>query len=226
MFGKIVSKFDPVAFLSNILAVILGIVITFSIQNISDAKKQRSNVKSALQLVRDELDGCRQDLNTVLQMMDLEAKGAAYILKNADNLKQCPQDSISLYGTAVITEMVLTLPSDALELLKTSSLFQTINDNSLSLKILRAYDQCQAQQQVFAHHESVKSDVFSKACKTDDVNLLNKDESYISISQIAKDKVGRTMLIRLMLNDAAASVHGSLKDIETAIDAINEYLEK
>jgi len=53
--SQIKSEIDTVGFFSNMLAVILGIVITFSIQGIINRHSQRENIRSALRLVEEEL---------------------------------------------------------------------------------------------------------------------------------------------------------------------------
>jgi len=223
MSTKFFQKFDLVAFVANVLAVILGIIITFSLQGITDKHSQKKNVRSALQLVEDELKGCRNDLQTCVEMMELESKAAGYILEHSDDLFSCPKDSLSYYGTIVISEMILTVPSDALELLKSSSLFPAIGDNVLSMKILRAYDQCKAQQQIFSHHESTKNDIFYKASNN---NLTGgkKGDSYISLDKLCRDPQGKTLLVRLKMGDTNSIITG-LSDLENAIDAIEEYLD-
>lgn len=223
--SRFFAKFDIVAFVANIIAVILGIIITFSIQGLIDRKDEKENINSALQLVMDELKDCRSYLQTCSDVMDLESKAAAYILNHSDNLHACPPDSVSTYGITVISEMVLTMPSDALELLKTSSLFQAIGDNILSLKILRAYDQCQALQQIFMMRENMKSDLFNMACKSDLLGVNKGDGDYISIQQLCKDKQGKIMLIRLKVSETPALQTG-VKDIDAAIDAIGQYLSE
>jgi len=222
MHTKFLQKFDLVAFIANILAVIFGIVITFSIQGIIDGRNEKKNVRSALQLVEDELKGCRNDLQTCMEMIKLESKAAGYILDYSEDLFSCPEDSLSYYGAIVISEMVLTMPSDALELLKTSSLFQAIGDNVLSMKILRAYDQCQALQQIFSHHESTKNEILNKT-NTSSLTGGKNGASYISLDKMCKDPKGVTLLVRLKMGDETPITTG-LPDLDKAIDAIEEYL--
>lgn len=57
----------------------------------------------------------------------------------------------------VFADISLSLPHDALELLKTSSIFQKIGDNALSMKIIRAYDCCQVMVESIDRHFVAKS---------------------------------------------------------------------
>jgi len=217
---SIIQRFDFIGFISNITAVILGIVITFSIQGLLDKRQKQSEVKSALMLVKDELNACKGDLESCADFMDKEAESAKYILKNFDRLHQCPQDTVAEYGTVLLSEMLLTLPDDALELLKTSSLFPAIGDNAMSLKLIRAYDQCNALLQVFNRSEKMKIELFAKAMEQVGTGM---DITNISLVKLGKSYSGHRAY------DIMSAVHGDIirkgiKDIDTAIDAIEKYL--
>jgi len=222
---KAFYRFDAVGFFSNILAVILGIIITFSIQGILDRHKQKENISSALRLVRDELAGCRQDLESSADFLKMEKMAAAYLQKNREQLHTCPADSVSQYGLAYISELILTLPDDAMELLKTSSLFPAIDDNALSLAIIRAYDQCDAMRQVFNRHEELKSEVLKEIFLEKGVDKCFKPNGEISISELVNTRHGMYLSTQLMAG-LDAVVRNGLNDIDAAIKMIDGYLTK
>lgn len=222
---KILPKFDTVGFLSNILAVILGIAITFFIQGIIDQHHEKKSVDSALQLVRDELINCRQDLSDCADFLDQEQHAAYYLQTNFKQLHSCPTDSVSTYGLIYISEMMLTLPNDALELLKTSSLFSAIDDNELSLRIIRAYDQCDALLQIFNRHEIQKTDLLKQILiEKGTKQTINSDGSF-SITELMNTKQGN-YLTMLQLSNTAKSIKTGLGDIDKAIAAIDQYLNQ
>lgn len=196
---KFFQKFDFVAFIANILAVILGIVITFSIQGFIDKRNEKENVRSALQLVENELKDCRDELQHHVEKMELESKASEYILEHSDDLFGCPKDSLSYYYHEIVTINYVTMPSDALELLKTSSLFQAIGNNDLSVKILRAYGKCQNLLPTIADYESMKIDIGNIVVK----NWMMADQKYdecFLLDKLCKDTVGMTFLARLSQN--------------------------
>ena len=137
------------SFFSELVAVILGIVITFAGQGIIDRAHDRKEVRSALQLVRTELISNRQDISYLRDYLNQAQQSAQYLVDNPELLKHIDRlDSATLktvtdHQGMVLAEVSVSLPHDALELLKTSSIFQKIGDNALSLKIIRAYDCCQ-----------------------------------------------------------------------------------
>ena len=130
-------------FFLDVLSVILGIVITFAIQGLIDRSRDRKNVRSAMELVRTELATNIEDINVMHDYLLEANRSALYFLQHSEELDACPEDSIEYHGSVLLAEVSLTTSSDALELLKSSSLFQKIGDNALSMKIIRAYDCCQ-----------------------------------------------------------------------------------
>ena len=156
------------SFFSELVAVILGIVITFAGQGIIDRAHDRKEVRSALQLVRTELISNRQDISYLRDYLNQAQQSAQYLVDNPELLKHIDRlDSATLktvtdHQGMVLAEVSVSLPHDALELLKTSSIFQKIGDNALSLKIIRAYDCCQVMV------ESIDRHFIAKTTQTDE----------------------------------------------------------
>lgn len=219
------SKFDAVGFISNILAVILGIVITFSIQSIVDRHAQKENISSALRLVAEELTDCRNDLSSCADYLEQERIAASYLDTNLSNLRSCPKDSVSQYGSFYISIMMLTLSDDALELLKTSSLFSSIDDNKLSLAIIRAYNQCDALCQLFNSHEQQKAETFKQIILEKGVDKCQNSDGSISITELMNTRNGKFLTIQLMSSSAEAMIVG-ISDIDSAIQMIDDYLNR
>jgi len=222
---KPLSKFDAVGFFSNILAVILGIIITFSIQSIIDRNNEKENISSALRLVKEELTGCKKDLEGCADFLEMEGVATAYLNANLGQLHCCPADSVSQYGGIYITEMILTLPDDALELLKNSSVFSAINDNSLSLAIIRAYDQCNALLQVFNRHEEQKSETLKQIFLEKGIDRCYNSYGNISITELMNTKNGM-YLTRQLLGQSVETFRAGLSDIDAAIAMIDDYLAR
>lgn len=145
-------------FLNRLLPVVAGIAITISVQGVIDRAHARKEVRSALQLVRTELISNRQDIAELREVLGEVQKSAQYlvdhpeILKHVDRLDSTALKTLTDHQGMVRAEVSVTLPHDALELLKTSSIFQKIGDNSLSMKIIRAYDCCQVMVESINRH--------------------------------------------------------------------------
>jgi len=220
---KFFQKFDFVAFIANILAVILGIVITFSIQGVIDKRNEKENVRSALQLVENELKDCRGNFQTFMEYVELNSKAAGYILDHSDDLFSCPKDSLLSCNKILRSTQIITMPSDALELLKTSSLFHAIGNNDLSVTILRTYNMCQAMLQVFSYYENMKSDL-DKMIKMNHPSIEDKEsDMYINLNKLCKDSEVMSALVSLKVFKLPFSTV-TLSEIDQTIDAIEEYL--
>ena len=157
------KKFDWSSFLSNILAVVLGIFITFWIQGLIDRRNENKDVMSALELVKDELTNNRNSLQDILNIMASEKEAAKFIQENLGNLAKCDTNALNSSHLVLGSEYYCTVTDDALELLKASSLFQKMNDKNLALSISKAYDYLEANSQAFNTHEKYKTSFFNEA---------------------------------------------------------------
>ena len=187
-------------FLGNVIAIVLGVVITFMIQGRIDRASELKEVRSALELVRTELVTNREDIRTMEEYLEQERRAAIYYLDNFANLRKCPTDSLMYHGGILHAHVSITLSHDALELLKMSSLFQKIGDNPLSMKIIRAYDSCTYIAADLNRHISVRDARYTGEITREYVLPL------------------ATMANMDLLTDVT--------DLETAITAIDDYLKK
>ena len=131
------------AFLGRMLSVVLGIVITFTVQGILDRKREKRAVQSALELVRAELAANLEDIEVLSDHFRQEQVSARYLSDHKADLAKCPADSVNFHMGIVNADVSVAFSHDALELLKMSSLFPKIKDNALSMKVIRAYDACE-----------------------------------------------------------------------------------
>lgn len=157
------KKFDWSSFLSNILAVVLGIFITFWIQGLIDRRSEKKDLSSALELVKEELVNNKSNLQDVLNIMEAEKEAAGFIGDNVGNLAKCDTSKLNSSHLTLGSEYFCTITDDALELLKASSLFQKMNDKNLALSIIKSYDYLEASAQAFNTHEKYKTSLFNDA---------------------------------------------------------------
>ena len=144
------------AFLGRMLSVTLGIVITFTVQGILDRQRNKLAVQSALELVRTELSSNLDDIAILTDYFRQERESAKYLSAHKKDLAKCPADSVNYHVGMVNADVSVAFSHDALELLKMSTLFPKINDNDLSMKIIRAYDACELMASNVNRHVSVR----------------------------------------------------------------------
>lgn len=217
------SKTTAVGFCLDVLTVIIGIAITFAIQGLIDDKRTQSDLRSALELVADELTTCKEDLASCAQTIADESRAAEYFLLNKDCLLQCPQDSVMQYGMRLVYPTVLTLSEEAVDLIKNSSLFQAIGDDELSLAILQAYDICNVLLTVFNDHENDKSALLKKACKTEGFSDMSNTADLFDFPKMMRDEDARATLVTLRMTSPSVITRG-FPFIDAAVTKIEEYL--
>jgi hypothetical protein len=216
-------KESVASFLSNILAVILGIFITFTIQGMIDRSRDRKNARSSLELVRSELVRNIDDVSIIKEYLDMEKESAAYLIANKDSLDKCPDDSISYHSGIIFADVSMSLSMDALELLKMSSVFQKLGKNDLSMKIIRAYDCCGAIVSNVNRHISIRDSRYESAIDMETVGEYVSDGS-IDIRNFIKTDYGR-YAIEWLTNQPGLDNITDVSDLEDAIEAINHYLK-
>ena len=209
-------------FLSNMLSVILGIFITFGIQGIIDRSREKNNTRSSLELVRSELSTNIDDISIIVDYLKQERKSAEYMLSHRDSLDKCPVDSINFHSSMIFADVSFSLCHDALELLKMSSVFQNIESNGLSMKIIRAYDTCNSIVYNLNRHISSRDSRFENSIdkETAGIYALNGN---IDIKDFIKTDYG-LYSIQWLTAQADPELFTDVFDIQDAIDAIDAYL--
>jgi len=130
---------DIKSFLLNFFAVVLGIAITFGCDAIVSAKKEKAEVRSSLNLVKNELkDNVSYVMAGDTALLNY-AKAARFLIRYEGRYQEAPADSLNMLCNYPLTIMKVETDEDALDLLKTSSIFTKIKDQELSLDIIRAY---------------------------------------------------------------------------------------
>lgn len=97
-----------------------------------------------MELERTELASNLEDIGYLNDYMEQEQLSARYLVDHAGDLGSCPEDIVRYHQSMVNADVTVALSHDALELLKNSSLFQKVGDIALSMKIISAYDNCDA----------------------------------------------------------------------------------
>ena len=199
-------------FILNVISVILGIAITFVIQGMINRAGDRKEVRSALELVRSELKTNIEDIGIMTDYLTQERQSAGYLLQNLPKIDKCPEDSVNHHCGIVFADASITLSSDALELLKMSSLFQKIGDNRLAMKIIRAYDTCGSAVSNLNRHISQRNERFEEAGIPD-------------LQAFLKSKAG-SLYFRWLVNRPDPTLFADTADLQEAIDAIDAYMMK
>ena len=218
------NRIDWASFFSNILAVVLGIFITFGIQELIDRKEAKENVRSALELVREELANNRTNLQEVTDILASEKEAAEYFRANLNNILTDDADSLLARHTVLCSEYFITITDDALELLKSSSLFQKMNDNTLALNIIQAYDYLEASSQTFNAHEKYKIDLCEEANTIPMKQAALNSSSQVFLRKFYSSGEGGYLLQATIEMSHIPSIGECLAKIDSTISVINRRL--
>ena len=81
-------------FLNKLLPVVTGIAITFTLQGIVNRSHERKSVRSAMELVRTELQSNLDDINHLNDFLKQEVISAQYLSDHQTDLAACPADIV------------------------------------------------------------------------------------------------------------------------------------
>lgn len=213
-------------FFRNLTAVVLGIIITFIGSDMLAEHNTKKEVKRALQLVKNELIENKEIMIDAQSTLKYQKKAARFLLKNKNHLSSIPKDSFDLYCHVPFFWATVHYTSDALELLKNSSLFQKISDEQLSLQLIRTYgsiqeaaavfkifyDQKQELNSKFDDNPKIKSFLITESSDLEMWNFLfSTPEGYTFVKQIPE------------IIGSEEPFEDKLEEIDKAIQAIEDY---
>ena len=210
-------------FLKDLLAVVLGIFITFTIQRLINRSADKKDVRSSLELVRSELVRNIDDISVMKDHLYQEIGSAEYFLSHKDSIGKCPVDSLNHHSGIIFADVSFTLSHDALELLKMSSIFQKIGDNDLSMKIIRAYDTCGSIVDYLNRHFAARDARFEKAIDKETAGVY-ASKGGIDIRKFIQTDYGNYAIQWLTAQSDPASFT-DVADLKEAISAIDSYLK-
>lgn len=214
---------DWLGFWSNMLSVILGIFITFTIQGIIDRKEEKAAVDAALQLAQQELTKDRADLQAVADIMRHEQEAAVFFWQHQHELDKFSDDSLAYHSGFIFMEMMVQTTDAALELLKTSTLFPSINDNAVAMDIINAYDKTAILTSAFRVHEQKKMDLIHQAVDSD-IKSRILTHGAVSMQEFMQTASGRYVIYSLLSMADPRQLTEGFPDLDKSIESIKTYL--
>lgn len=210
-------------FFRNFTAVVLGIIITFIGSDLVAEYNTKNEVKRALQLVKNELQDNKGTMIAAQERIILEKKAARFLLHYKDRLIEAPKDSFNLYCSTPFQWAITNYTSDALELLKSSSLFQKINDENLSLLLIKTYGGIESTSLVYTKFYETKSKLSNKTANNPILNALSptNDQYEITLWNSIFSTPEGHMLVKQI-----PEIIGSEKPFQENIELIDKAIKK
>lgn len=143
-------------FVRNLIAVVLGIIITFVGSDWISERNTQKEVEKSIQLVKSELILNRETLKEMGSRVVFEQNAARYLFEYKNKKDEISQDSVKQYLPVIFQWSKYTFINDAMEMLKTSSLIQKIKNKELSLQIIKAYGTIKTAESSFEMYKEYK----------------------------------------------------------------------
>ena len=219
---------DWFGYLMNFVAVCLGIVITFAGQGIINRHAERNEVNRSLILVKNELQDNISYIEYSDSVLALFSEAARFLIRYEGRYAQAPVDSMAAYCNVPLTVFEISHADDALELLKTSSLFTKIKDQDLSLEIIHTYGAIADEMAVVRFYHERRGKYLEDALdgRVKDV-LANDDVTAVQLwDAITGSKEGKQYLrelSRLQMTHSSSEVRNT---IDNTIALIDKYIRR
>lgn len=116
-----------------------GIIVTFwGSDRITEYSRQKE-VRAAMQLVAEELEYNRKELRNIKHLLDIDRNMSSLLIKHKMDISGIPRDTLTKYDKLFNNMNELSYRTDALDVLKGSSLMQYISDKRLLQDVLQIY---------------------------------------------------------------------------------------
>lgn len=127
-------------YIRQLSIVTLGVVITFVGSDVISEYNMQSRLKTAILLVKGELELKHDDVLAMKARYDKEVAAAQYLQKYKDRLEQANEDTLAICISTPFQSIRFNPAEDAMEVLKSSGLFQQIKNQELTLALIKTND--------------------------------------------------------------------------------------
>lgn len=212
-------------FVCNFTAVVLGIILTFMGSDWIEDKNTQRDVKSALHLVKAELQANKETILGGKQRIEREICAAQFLLRNKDSLLVTSKDSLEYYSNMPFQTSFVTFTTDALELMKSSALFPQIKDKQLGLSIIQAYASIKSADVLYTTYQTLKKERNDWLDAKPEVKRIyaEKFSSALLWSHLLAIDEGYDLLIQIPNTINIESFDYLIIDIDNTIKAIEKY---
>lgn len=139
-----------------------GIIVTFVGSSLITEYKQQKEVASVMQLVKSELEQNRQSVERTESRVFKDQQMSRYMIDSDFNVYSIDQDTLRKYVWFVSSLTSLDYTSDALEVLKNSSLMQQVGDKKMLLDLLTTYQTLEQSRDQVTEFYKIKGDILKK----------------------------------------------------------------
>lgn len=219
---KISTEYKFGDFFRNFIAVMLGIIITFAGSDWIAERNAQKEVKESMLLVKSELQTNREDIASIKGLVELEQKGALYLLEYKGRIQEADPDSLQKYNRLPFQSFSFNAMYDALEMLKASGLIPKIKNKELTVQILTAYAIVRNSQSAFEAYSNIKQRCLDELTRVPDVKKRMSSIDYIDWDFYFKYPEGVALIQQIPQIQSTDIYQNHLEAIDKVIAAIDE----
>lgn len=152
----VITSWELGDYFRQLSIVVAGIIVTFIGSDwVSNYYKQQE-VSATMQLIKAELESNKEQLHYIREKIFIDQKIGEILLDNNYEYKKIPEDTLWKYISSVQSSYSFEYTSDALEVLKNSSLMQQVKDKKFLLSLIKTYDELRQIKEIIGKYYEFK----------------------------------------------------------------------
>lgn len=124
--------------------VILGVMVTFVGSGLIERWRQARQVRATMQLIAGELAYDRAQVESVCERLRFDLQGMHLFERYGKEVERIPEDSLMRYLPLLGAMRAPAFRTDALEVLKTSGVIQSVSDKGFLMELLGCYGELES----------------------------------------------------------------------------------
>ncbi|WP_300700848.1 hypothetical protein [Bacteroides sp.] len=154
-----------------------GIIVTFWGSDRITENARQKEVRATMQLVAEELAYNRQELRNIKHLLDIDIHMSQLLNSHDMNVSEILVDTLTKYGKLFNSMDGFSYRTDALDVLKGSSLMQYIPDKRMLQDVLQTYFELGRKQKDISDYYTTKTDVLMDAAISRDLTYTFDDDN-------------------------------------------------
>ena len=133
------KKENWTSFFTSLLGVILGIVLTFGVNELWQKKEEKKRTKEMLILVRNELERNKKWFKNQEEILKKDSEAFTKILEASKKWSSFPEDSLAIYVQQFANVSHQQLTTSAWQIFQNSEMIQKISNKELIIRLTDCY---------------------------------------------------------------------------------------
>lgn len=181
-YKSIVSEFREDERLSSYFRqfsiVAAGIIVTFWGNDRITENARQKEVRATMQLITEELEYNKQELRNIKHLLDIDIHMSLLLKEHDMDVSKIPTDTLWKYGKLFNNMDEFSYRTDALDVLKGSSLMQYIPDKRMLQDVLQTYFELGRKQRDVGDYYATKTDALMSAAMSRELaHVFDGDDS-------------------------------------------------